>query len=433
MKQPAAWGTSSSFPMNKSEFLEIRAFANAEVSIGFFSSAKVIVPEAIANVFVEMARDTPLQMFAVAKPAKFSEGDGFQVTLHPNAPQLVVYAERYLVHFHAITSFAGPGYHAFVIAALDAVQAEFGLKWNFMGREDDNTGYVRTRDFPGLQRAMAHFFRNRCRQVVEWRGRPRSAGTPEAYLGLSPAYGFEAGKNEVLTPFGPRSFEEVEHWSTLDGDPLMDAAADFFLWWGQGFDGAFFRGYALSFMWQRLRWAKPIEPFEGRILVAVLSALHEAMQRGVRLPVSLSVVSEIMALVGPDASVFPHPTGIGYRRRNSSATLNGWSLQFPGSLRVETSQPQIFAATNGVFRVQMSYGIQNPGANPGGKALAPGEVEKGLGFLSAEDGKGFVLDVVARTPSVRGPDRLCLVKIWMADGKWRNIAEAIADSVTLSK
>jgi hypothetical protein len=417
---------------DKGEFLEVRAFAYPRVKTGFLSSRAVPI-EDIANALVETARDTPLQLFAVAKPAKVGWLDGFQVVLHPNATPVAISAEKHLVHFSAITSFAGPGYHAFVIAALDAVQAKLGLKWDFGGRMDDNTGYVRTRDFPSLQQSMAHFFRARCRQVVEWRSRPRSAGTPEAYLGIPAGHGTEADENEVLTPFGPRSFEEVQQWSALEGDSLAGAAADFFPWWGQGFDGAFFRGFALSLMWKQLRWAKPFERGEGSVLVAVLSSLSEAMQRGVPPPVSLSAISELMALVRPEAPVFPHPKGIGYRRRSNPVTLNGWSVRVPGSLVVEVNEARTFAVGNGAFRIQVSDGILGPGADPGGKALARGEVEKGHGFFPADDGKGFVLDAVARTPSAKGPDRLCLVKIWMADEKWRSMAESIADSVTLVK
>ncbi|GAB2178280.1 hypothetical protein [Dongia sp. agr-C8] len=423
--------------MDKREFLEIRAMANPSVKTGFLSS-QVIPLEAIANAFIEATRGTPLQPFAAAKPAKLGGWDGFRVTLHPNAMPVEILADRStlrlgIIRFSAITSVTGPGYHAFVIACMDAVQAKLGLKWDYVGRSDDDTGYARTRDFSGLQHAMARFFRNRCRQVVEERSRPRAAGTPAAYLGIPVGEVWEGDENEILTHFGPRSFEEVERWSALEGDSLAGAAADFFPWWGQGFEGSFHRGVALDLMWRRMRWAKPLERNEATMMANVLTCLSEAMRHGYRLPVPLGVISEIMTLVGPEAPVFPHPKGIGYRRRNAWITMNGWSVSIPSSLVLEFNEPGRFAVGNGAFRVQVSDGILSPGADHGGEALALGEVARDRGFYPADDGKGFVLDAAVRTPSKRGPDRLCLVKIWMADENWRNLAEAIVDSVTLTK
>ncbi|WP_395018407.1 hypothetical protein [Dongia sp.] len=423
--------------MDKREFLEIQAIANPSVKTGFLSST-VIPLEAIANAFIEATRGTPLQPFATAKPAKLSGWDGFRVTLHPNAMPVEILADRItlrvsIIRFSAITSLTGPGYHAFVIACMDAVQAKLGLKWDYVGTSDDQTGYARTRDFSGLQHEMARFFRNRCRQVVEGRIRPRVAGTPAAYLGIPIGAAWEGDGNEILTNFGPRSFEEVEQWSALEGDSLAAAAADFFPWWGQGFEGTFYRGVALELMWRRMRWAKLFERSEGTLIANVLNCLSEAMRHGHRLPVSLSVISEILTLVGPEAPEFPHSKGIGYRRRNVPITMNGWSVSVPGSLVLESTEPGGCAVGNGAFRVQVSDGILSPGADHGGEALAPGEVARDRGFYPADDGKGFVLDAVVRTPSLRGPEHLCLVKIWMADEKWRNLAEAIVDSVTLTK
>lgn len=410
--------------------LEVRALASRKLKTGFLSSS-IIPMEDVARAFLETAKGTPLEIYATAKPTKFGERDGFDLRLHPRATPIGLVAEQHTVLFGTVTSSIGPGYHAFLVAALDAVQAKLGLKWESRGRMDDNTGYIRDRDFPRLQHTMAQSFKAACQEAIDPRGSHGRARYTENH-GIFEGLNVEVDVGEVLTPFGPRPREVIEQWSTLEGSELERVAAGSYPWWAQGFDGFFYSGLALSLMWRRLRWAKTFDQGEGELLTNVLSWLNEAMQLGAPPPVPIEVIGEFMELVGPNAPDFPRPNGIGYRRRKHLVALDGWEVRLPFSLTKESAQAGPIVFRNHAFRVQISTGILQ-GSDPGGKPLAPGEVQRGGGFFPTDDGNGFQLEAVARTPSPGGPDRLCLLKIWMADENLRGMAEAIAESVSLVK
>jgi hypothetical protein len=409
--------------------LKLAALASQKVKTGFLSSSIISLAD-IAQAFLDTAKGTPLQVLAEAKPVKFGEQDGFAVTLFPNARPFMLSAMNNHVLFGGYTDISGgPGYHAFLVAALDTVQGKLGLHWRTQPQVDDETGYFHNRNFAGLQLTMAQHFKAKCREIA------KAADDTSLIAGANIFADavIETHGNEVATRMGFRTVDQLRHWATLEGSELLSAAAGYFPWWNQPFDGDFYSGLALSLIWLDLRWAKPLDDGERRVLPKALSWLNEAVRLGTTPPVSVEVASELMEMVSQNAPDFPRAEGIGFRRRRFLRPLGDWTIKIPGSLLQSRDETGAIVFRNAVFNGHAALGVLKPGSDPEAKVLAPGEVERKRGFFPSDDGNGFQLEAVVRTPSANGPDRLCLLKIWMADEKLRKHADAIVDSVYLAK
>ncbi len=405
--------------------LAVTVSASRKVKTGFLSS-KVIPLGDVAQALIDAARDTPLEALCRARPSKFGARDGYLVTLYPPAGPFALIAVNDDVLLGATTSRAGPGYHAFIVSAVEKVQAKLGLKWVAQG-QGDNTGYWRHHDFAGLRDAMAASFKATCRKVaaaVQEDDRDLSISLPkDATIALAP--------DEVITETGPRTRDEFRRWSELDGAALQSAAASYFPWWDAGFGGDFYAGLALHAIWMDLRWARPLDQPERNDLMTVTAWLNEAAQRGVRLPVPVEAVNEIRDLVAsPNAPHFPRAEGIGYRRRSFLWKLDDdWTLEVPGSLGWTREPSGGLAFGNNVIGIHATAGVLDAAAAAAEKPLPVGEVAVDRGFYAADDGEGFTLDAIVRTAPAAGQQRACMIKIWMADETVRDIAEAVVDSV----
>src|SRR4051812_15241944 len=133
----------------------LRTRAALKVKKGLVFSSTITI-EAIARALLDVAQGTPLEGQTSATREKTDERDAFILTLLPSAGaiSLSVPINGSEVTVEANTSTAGPGYHAFLVSALDRVETALGLKWAWDAGDDD-TGFVRDRDFAGLQARMA--------------------------------------------------------------------------------------------------------------------------------------------------------------------------------------------------------------------------------------------------------------------------------------
>jgi hypothetical protein len=406
--------------------LVLKAVAPRKVKTGWLSSSVVLL-EDIAAALVETTRGTPLEGMTVTTPMRLGQRDCLSVTLHRPSGSVVLFAENDKVVFGATTSLGGPGYHAFLISALDSSRAKLGLEWQVPAGQD-STGFAQHRAFGRLQAAMLEHFKATCAAVINKPADgPRSTSLPKDSR-------VETSDGEVITQLGIRPVDQFRHWATLEGEALQQAAAEFYPWWGRDFDGGFYRGLALHALWMEIRWAKPMEAGEQPYFRKVLLWLNEAMQRGALPPVSISIVSELMELASPNAPEFPRKEGIGYLRRRSLWTIGSdWIVLIPGSLHMKQLHDGTNMFWNDVFQARISEGVVSADSAPTKRPLTIGEIEMDRGFSAAEDGKGFLFQAVARTPSPNGPDRLCLMKVRMSSEAWRGEAEAIADSIALVK
>jgi hypothetical protein len=246
-------------------------------------------------------------------------------------------------------------------------------------------------------------------------------------------FGAKARKDEILTPLCPLDIATLETWANASAEQHMDAAEQLFPWWEEGFGGAFYRGIALHSFWMELRWATPLDKSEAQAIERTVNWGARALQLEAELSLPKSAMDELRALMSGTPQPFANPEGIGYRRRQFSVVLGDWTFEIPGSLVQDWDSKDKLLFESVGFEGSATAATLDPEEDAEGRRSAPGEVKKERGFWPADDGEGFVLDAVARTPSADGPDRLCMMKIWMVDEALRAAAEAIADSVTLLK
>jgi hypothetical protein len=256
---------------------------------GLFSSARISL-EDVASVLLAAAKGTPLEEHAQGGAP--GPAGPFTIDLYPNSGTIEIRGDGDHVEFEAQTNTVGPGYHAFLVSVLDSMQPGLGLQWEWL----DPTDYARKRDFADLQSRMAQCFRNLCANLVQKIKESQREVTGVKIL--MPRY-FSAipSEGEFFTPFGPITFNQLEHWASLDGPALRKAAAGFDKWWDQGFGGSFYRGLVLFSLWMDIRWATPLDKGEADFIIGVLDCYAKALEHHADMPVPEEAIIELFALV----------------------------------------------------------------------------------------------------------------------------------------
>lgn len=287
---------------------------------GLFSSAVSI--EQVAAALVAAAKGTPLE--AIVATGKLR--DGASILFHPGGNPVDLRADGEGFAIDTETSLLGPGYHAFVVSALDSLQSKLGLRWAW----DDATGYAENRDFGRLQAMMAEAMRHAAKALSK--RHDEQGDRAELKLCMPEDFGAIAAPGEVLTPLGPTTIQMLRQ-ALSEGD-FREVAADLTVWWNQAFDGDFFRGIALYSLWNEARWATPRHQEEVRAIERTVDWCIKALQLGADLPVSKASLQELVALSkSKDAIAVPPEQGMGYRRRPWKREFRGWQLTMPGALQ----------------------------------------------------------------------------------------------------
>jgi hypothetical protein len=244
------------------------------------------------------------------------------------------------------TSSLGPGYHTYLCQLLHRFGRHFHVAWDEGG---DDTGYFATRD-PGAVRAEMLRWLAALARVVAEKALPREAEVRMVSMPMGYTYP-DAGC--VVTPLGPRS---LDWFRAVAAESRR--GVDFFPWWEEGVSAAFFRGRALTRMWQDVRWRLPITDDEAELLMDVHLDLERAFSRDPQLPLPWLAWQEIAGYLkdyfgylefveGEDleevihahAAEEPASPPIGYRRgRVQVALTGGWTLTIPGELAEEWEQ-----------------------------------------------------------------------------------------------
>jgi hypothetical protein len=285
----------------------------------FFASA--ITVEQVTTAIISAAKGSPLAGLTMSAKLR----DGVSIMLHPAGADLTVRADGEDVVVEAETSLIGPGYHAFLVSALDVAQSALGLRWAW----DDESDYAENRDFHRLQAAMAKVLRQLIETITTG-----EVGDGTGLKILMP-YDFRAvpEPGEVFTPLGPTTLDRLRAClAEADADFRAEAEA-IYVWWGQGFDGTFFRGIALYSLWNEVRWATPLHREEAESIARTFNWCIEAAKLDADLPITNATMKELRGLVeSNDIIPVAREQGIGYRRRTWNRPFYHWQLSMPGSL-----------------------------------------------------------------------------------------------------
>jgi hypothetical protein len=388
---------------------------------GLLLSSRITVEQVAAALLAGM-KGTPLE--ALATSDKLRQPDHFAVTLHPAGGIVALRVMEDHVEVLVKTSDLGPGYHAYLVSLLESAAARLGVTWEW----DDKTGYVQDRNFARLQTRMTEFLKDLARAPDEHGGSDAELAGCRINLGFD-LEEIETDENEVLTPLGPKTVDEVRHWQSLDAAELARAAADFFPWWGQGFDGGFYRGLTLYSLWNDVRWAYPIDPKEVELAKRTLRWCKEAVDRGVVDPVlQPPVLNEVgdVILAKQDPVHFPDGKGVGYRRRMMKKRLgHGWALTIPASLgeRGEPDDAQTLVLLNHVLEIRISMGIA-----ASRRPLQPGEIDKRDSQVEFR-GDVTIVNLAARALQTSDTDALCLLTATLQDDRYRDLTVQIVESL----
>jgi hypothetical protein len=386
--------------------------------------AAMVPPKDVAAAIQGCTRGTPLEQ--LASLAELDEGHGYALTLHPAAEALYLEIDGETVTASAKTSNVGPGYHAFLVAALDSVQTAFGFKWEWR-EEDDETGFARHRDFVRLQSEMAKQFKAVSKVVSD---RIATRGVTDVMLSMPVDCRIKTIEEEVLTPLGPVTPAELRRWGNLDGVELARAAATCSPWWGTGFDGSFYRGLALHSMWMDMRWATPLDDPERRTIQQTLAWCAEAARMQAAPPLPASAVRELRALLEtPHLRELPREGGIGYRRRQKRVQLTGgWHLWVPGDLEEALEDENTTVVLwNNDLTIRGTSISATPKDGSDMRHAETTAVDTTHEFEPTSE--GFTLQVTARKLSAKG-ERVCLLTFWMSDAEQRGLAEQIAATLS---
>jgi hypothetical protein len=255
--------------------------------------------------------------------------------LHPAAEEieLSLIDPQHLVA-SANTSTVGPGYHIFVCSMLQTWARDFHASW-LQPEEDsedysDEAGYFFTGNEQNVFDEMTAWLQTLAGTFFDGTFQPDDRGIA---LCLSIGTNFES-QEPAVTPLGPRSREWL-YDTSQDGSK----GRDFFAWWAPGLNAQYFLGRALALMWTDVRWRRPANDSERRVLQDVVNSLNIANKLDPSLDYPWAEWAELLALLNESNGEMDWvrarakgPPTIGYRRRNVTVSLSGgWQMRLPGS------------------------------------------------------------------------------------------------------
>jgi hypothetical protein len=270
----------------------------------------------------------------------------------------------------AKTSTIGPGYHIFLCDMLKALARDFDLVWEEQDwHNDEDVEYFDEADyfFSGEQRrvfdAMTRWLR--CLAGAFFDGTLKEGDT-NIMLCMKIGEVFESDQ-PAITLMGPRSHEWL-----LKTSKDAEAGRDFFAWWSCGLNAEYFLGRALARMWAEVRWRKPINDNERKLLKYVADSLDIAYKLNPSLNYPWAEWAEILEYLDEQSAdndfVRARPKGkptIGYRRNNVRISMGGyWSIKIPGSFSEfevdEDSASSAFDPPKEVWFTAFSSNPENP-------------------------------------------------------------------------
>ncbi len=254
-----------------------------------------------------------------------------RVHLHPAAePVRFAFTEDHLT-CRAVTSAAGPGYHAAVARMLDHAGAVLGIDWvasdQVRGYGDD-TGYFSERSYPDLQVAMARHLTRLANVLMSQESREN--------IQLSVPLGFPQPVADffAMSPMGFWDREVFEDITAGTVHSLASICEAFFPWWHKDQDAVFWRNAGLCLTWTDVPWHPPANDHERAIYARALKCFQIAheLDGAVQLPKSeMAEMAMFAQMNAQEPAPIPHHDGVGFWRRKLRRRLAGsWSAVLPG-------------------------------------------------------------------------------------------------------
>ncbi|HKW65238.1 MAG TPA: hypothetical protein VJN89_21985 [Candidatus Acidoferrum sp.] len=234
----------------------------------------------------------------------------------------------------ANTSTVGPGYHIYLCDLLKQWANDFHASWQQSDEESsdywDETEYFFTGDQQRVFDNMTNWLEALANTFFE---KPIKLNDYGNALCMPMDVQFES-QQMAITPLGPRDREWL-YQTSQDGIK----GKDFFAWWDPSLDSEYFLGRALALMWSNVRWRRPANDQERRLLKEVDNSLRIAYGLNPSLKYPWTEWREILKNLDTDLEATElfrsHAVGnptVGYRRRRVWVTLPGrWRMHIPGS------------------------------------------------------------------------------------------------------
>jgi hypothetical protein len=256
------------------------------------------------------------------------------IVLHPTAEPLeFIWNPSQSLQVSAKTSTVGPGYHAHVVGLLRHLEAELNLHWDWTAEDADETCFAGTDDFLALQVEMAKLLRAIARNLLKLASEELADGEG-LMLDMPLNYPRSHIDGFVITPCGPLSKEWCESVKNSSAESLLENCREYYVWWGQELDAAFWRNTGTSLMWCDIPWHVPANEDERRISQLALDCMDRARSLDQTAEVPQAEIDELRSLLAEPHNAeprAPHTKGIGYRRREMTHQLTGdWSIRLPG-------------------------------------------------------------------------------------------------------
>lgn len=217
----------------------------------------------------------------------------------------------------AKTSSVGPGYHAWLIEALDAAADLLGFEWQETGEHFDETGYFADRDFERLQDEFARFFEALSAFVEE---QSKEDGR-NLKLAVEVDFRPVSLPGQVVTQRGWRD-------AAFFAGGTRGSPAQYYPWWEEAVEGPVALALAEAHLWMLFPWRAPLQERERQVGEVARDLLMAVRPLPGEWPAILGEVSDVLSADGFRA---PRPQGIGYLRGEMDRWLPGdWSVRLPG-------------------------------------------------------------------------------------------------------
>jgi hypothetical protein len=254
-----------------------------------------------------------------------------QVTLHPcEEPVYFEFFDNYLV-CSAKTNSVGPGYHAYLVKLVERLGNDLKINWTWNEEEgevfyEDETGYYELRDYYSLQTEMVRWLRALCNSYRE------DPETSQIMVSMPGGYPRIKWDYFALSPMGRWGKEWFEKVGALEPEDLHWAGKEFFIWWNEEPDVAFFKRTGIALLNVDCPWHYPTDDKEIKTLQLIDQCFEQARKIDpfIELPdEDWSTIKNFLAESETDIS----DTGYGYRKELMTFDLAGnWMIDLQGTM-----------------------------------------------------------------------------------------------------
>jgi hypothetical protein len=296
----------------------------------------------------------------------------------------------------------------------------------------DEAGFASSQDFGELQGEMVLQLKGIAKAVLE-----APTGAKNFRLNTEVDFPFPVDEFYAMHPLGFLSREWFERVHAAEGDDARNLASEFYAWWVDGEDGAFWFRLGLQRLWSATAWHVPQSKEEAAEMWFTLQCFDRARSLGSDAAFPEREINELNEFLKPEAEErAPEATGIGFLRRDVLHQTNGgWQIQLPGYYHQaieDDGRTQTFWFKDRTVRVSSMTVRQKDGSKRSADSMLSlkdvnvAECElyekdhlKGwASFEKVKDDSGEYLQLTGRMAAVNA---LCLVSVCIsneADREW---------------